>query len=162
MRSPFAVSDSQLGWCASTQWQCIPQETLFIAEMLFRHPLADSEQSDLKEEVEAYIDGVEGHLAASCQKLQQIADVTRADEELQSLLKYVQQGWPKHVKAVPTLANRGFWTSWQGFSCMGQESWSQSKWKMKYFLTFTKATKDLASVANGLAYQYCGQASALI
>lgn len=39
--------------------------SLFIAEMLFRHPLADSEQSDLKEEVEAYIDGVEGHLAAS-------------------------------------------------------------------------------------------------
>lgn len=71
-----------------------PGNSLFIADTLFRHPLTDSEQSDLEEEVSVYINGVEGHLAASCQKLQQIADATKADEELQSLLKYV---WEKNI-----------------------------------------------------------------
>lgn len=78
-----------------------PGKSLLIADTLSRYPLANSEPSDLEEEIGAYIAGVEKHLPASFQKLQQIADATKADEELQSVLKYVRQGWPKHVKAVP-------------------------------------------------------------
>lgn len=54
-----------------------PGKSLLIADTLSRHPLANSEPSDLEEEVEAYIAGVEEHLPASSQKLQQIADATR-------------------------------------------------------------------------------------
>lgn len=75
--------------------------------------IADSKQSDLKEEVKAYIAGVEEHLPASSQKLQQITEATKADEELQSVLKYVWQGWPEHVKVVPV--NLRVYYSQQGF-----------------------------------------------
>ncbi len=90
-----------------------PGKSLLIANTLSRRPLANSEQSDLEEEVEAYIAGVEEHLPASPQKLHQIADATKADEELQSMLKNVQQGWPKHIKAVPV--NMQAYFSQQGF-----------------------------------------------
>ncbi len=66
-----------------------PGKSLLIADTLSRRPLANSEQSDLEEEVEAYIAGVEEHLPASPQKLHQIADAMKADEKLQSMLKNV-------------------------------------------------------------------------
>ncbi|XP_016139457.1 uncharacterized protein K02A2.6-like [Sinocyclocheilus grahami] len=90
-----------------------PGKSLLIVDTLSRHPLANSEQSDLEEEVEAYVAGVEEHLPASPQKLHQIADAMKADEELQSVLKNVQQGWPKHIKAVPV--NLRAYFSQQGF-----------------------------------------------
>lgn len=58
--------------------------------MLSRHPLT-----------ETYIAGVEEHLPASPQKLQQIAHAAYTDEELQGMLKYVQQGWLKYFKMAP-------------------------------------------------------------
>lgn len=75
-----------------------PGKSLLIADVL----IADSKQSDLKEEVEGYyIAGVEEHFPASSQKLKQITEATKANEELQSMLKCVRQGWPEHVKVVP-------------------------------------------------------------
>ncbi|KAI2657476.1 hypothetical protein H4Q32_008812 [Labeo rohita] len=70
-------------------------------------------QSDLEDEVEAYIAEVKEHLPASPQKLHQIADATKAYEELQSMLKNVQQALPKHIKVVPV--NLQAYFSQQGF-----------------------------------------------
>ena len=86
----------------------VPGKHLVVADALSRQPLVDISPGDLEAEVKAYVDSVEEDLRVRKPTIEQIKDKTKTDGELQSVLKYVQNGWPEHLKSVAVKATAYF------------------------------------------------------
>ncbi|KAL6470492.1 hypothetical protein MHYP_G00216110 [Metynnis hypsauchen] len=86
----------------------VPGKHLVIADALFRQPMVDTNPGDLEAEVKAYVDSVEDDLRVRKPIVEQIKDRTRADAELQGVLKYIQKGWPEYMKSVAVRASAYF------------------------------------------------------
>ena len=80
----------------------MPGKELVVADTLSRNPLAvPSQTSDVEDDVKAYVDAAEMVRPASHEKLEQIKYSTSSDPQLQRVLDYTVNGWPKYAKDVP-------------------------------------------------------------
>ena len=78
-----------------------PGKDLVIADTLSRSPLVQEKpDSDLEESVTAHVAAVEAMLPASTSKLAQIGTTTASDTQLQTVLRYIRNGWPNHYRGV--------------------------------------------------------------
>ena len=86
----------------------VPGKELVVADALSRHPNKNTEPDELEAEVQAYVDSVDINERTRKLTLEQIKGDTRRDEDLQRILSYTKQGWPKHVKSVTAAAKPFF------------------------------------------------------
>ncbi|KAJ8385465.1 hypothetical protein AAFF_G00185610 [Aldrovandia affinis] len=90
--------------CLAAVWACeqfalylqvhVPGKQLVLADTLSRNPLQNSGSSETEAEVQAYVEAV---MTVSKTKLDTIREATRADMDMQMVIHYNHEGWPKHV-----------------------------------------------------------------
>ncbi len=81
--------------------QHVPGKDLVVADALSRKPIPlRSEDTELSEEVEAYVDAVTADWPVSQSKLDQIRESTARDDTLRLVMKFVMEGWPRRESSV--------------------------------------------------------------
>ncbi|XP_039610078.1 uncharacterized protein K02A2.6-like [Polypterus senegalus] len=86
-----------------------PGNTLVVADTLSRSPLAYKENYlNTHTDVECYIAAVVECMPASPPKFEAIRAATKADNNLQIVLKYIRSGWPKYIDNVPVAVQQFF------------------------------------------------------
>ncbi|KAJ8409836.1 hypothetical protein AAFF_G00218950 [Aldrovandia affinis] len=75
----------------------MPGKQLVLADTLSRNPLQNSGSSETEAEVQAYVEAVMTSRPLSKTKLDTIREATRADTDMQMVICYNHEGWPKHV-----------------------------------------------------------------
>ena len=86
----------------------IPGSKLIVADALSRAPLSCNDSEIPDEELEVYIHAVFEENLISEKRKRQIVRDTDKDSELQILLKYILEGWPKRNKDVHPEAQKYF------------------------------------------------------
>ena len=79
----------------------IPGKLLTVTDTLSRASLKDSKPEIEELEIIAYIHSIESNYLICDFRLQQFKDETKKDETLQTLLEYIQPGWPKERDQLP-------------------------------------------------------------
>ena len=80
----------------------VPGKELVVADTLSRNAIAVSLQtSNTEDDVKPYVDTAEMVRSASHEKLEQIKHSTSSDPQLQRVLEYTVNGWPKYAEDVP-------------------------------------------------------------
>ena len=82
----------------------VPGKQLVIADALSRKPLPHTPQHDdieLSDDVAAYVDVIERGWPATTDRLARIRDETARDATMTTLMNLVQNGWPRHERAIP-------------------------------------------------------------
>ena len=82
--------------------KCIPVTDTLSRNRAWKGSVTDDMGLDM------YLEAILKHMPVSDEKLAEIRNATKADEELQELQKHVKQGWPKVVKHVPEII-RPYW-----------------------------------------------------
>ncbi|KAJ8404093.1 hypothetical protein AAFF_G00344430 [Aldrovandia affinis] len=94
--------------CLAAVWACkqfalylqgmdVPGKQLVLADTLSRNTLQNSGSSETEAEVQAYVEAVMTSRPVSKTKLDTIREATRADTDMQMVIRYNHEGWPKHV-----------------------------------------------------------------
>lgn len=83
-----------------------PGKTLVIADALSRSPVGESgdKDNDTEKIIASHVDAVIHSWPVSEHKLDMIRSATQEDEQLQSVLKLIKNGWPTHVSSIPNIA----------------------------------------------------------
>ena len=83
----------------------VPGKRQISADALSRAPSCTSESSDVQfiEEVESFASYTSGSLPASVQRLQEIRNAQKSDEECTQVRKFCQEGWPLCMPQQPLL-----------------------------------------------------------
>nr|XP_033936287.1 uncharacterized protein K02A2.6-like [Pseudochaenichthys georgianus] len=84
-----------------------PGKTLVVADTLSRSPQEDKELSR-DTDVECYVAAVMSSIPASPKKIDSIRAETAADEQLQEVIRYIQEGWPEHRAHINTCVREYF------------------------------------------------------
>ena len=74
---------------------------LTVADTLSRASVKDSKPEIEESEIISHVHSIESNYLISDYRLQQVKDETRKDETLQTLLKYINHGWPKERDQLP-------------------------------------------------------------
>ena len=87
----------------------VPGKRQICADALSRAPLCTSETSDIHfiEEVESFASYTMGSLPESVQRLQEIRNAQKSDEECTQVRKCCREGWPLYMPQQPLL--RPYW-----------------------------------------------------
>lgn len=80
----------------------VPGKTLVVADALSRSPQPHtSEQTDTHSDVECYIATVVQGIPASPSRMESIKTATANDNELQTVIRFIKDGWPEYKDKVP-------------------------------------------------------------
>lgn len=80
----------------------VPGKTLIVADTLSRSPQSyTKEQLDTHSEVECYIATVVQGIPASTSRMDSIKAATASNTELQTVVKFIRNGWPEYRDKVP-------------------------------------------------------------
>ena len=74
---------------------------LTVADTLSRAALSDKTPEIEESEINCYVHLIESNYLISDYRLQQFKDETNADVTLQTLLKFIQNGWPNNRNQIP-------------------------------------------------------------
>lgn len=78
-----------------------PGKSLAVAEALSRGPEQCFGDRASQNDVAAHIEAVVSQLPATPQRVREIKQHTENDEELQTVLGFIRNGWPEYVEKVP-------------------------------------------------------------
>ena len=78
----------------------IPGKELVVADALSRAPLSTSNPERPTREMSYYVHSVFENVPINSNRLQQIKAATADDSTMQSLLKYIKDGWPSQKNEV--------------------------------------------------------------
>ena len=81
----------------------VPGKEQYISDALSRNPLPLNPETDneLSNAVQVHVDAVISTWSASNERKCQISTESEADEDLQIVRKYIENGWPAHVSSIP-------------------------------------------------------------
>ena len=88
--------------------QNIPGRGMLLADALSREHLDDTDGS-LQDDVEVRVHSFTDALSVSPSKLQQMAEATAEDQDLQQLRNTISSGWPDSIADVPQVV-QPYWT----------------------------------------------------
>ena len=75
---------------------------MVVADALSRKPLEpEIDDIELSEEVQVFVDSVRAAWPASPARLQEIRHATEGDSDLQDVMNFILNGWPRREEAVP-------------------------------------------------------------
>lgn len=77
-----------------------------VANTLSRNPLTHQGESDTEEDVKVFVQAVLSTKPVSEDKLSAIRKATQEDSDLQSVFKYIHQGWPSQMSQLPHSLHR--------------------------------------------------------
>lgn len=80
----------------------VPGKQLVVADVLSRSPLTDVCDESTEHVVQAYIESVVSNAPVTSQKLSDIRAATQRDEELQSVVRFIRNGWPHKTTLSPS------------------------------------------------------------
>ena len=72
-----------------------------VADTLSRNGARDGSASDIG--LDVYVDAILKQMPVSDEKLEEVRNATKDDNELKELRRYVQQGWPDSSKDIPAI-----------------------------------------------------------
>uniref|UniRef100_A0A672GPH5 Gypsy retrotransposon integrase-like protein 1 n=1 Tax=Salarias fasciatus TaxID=181472 RepID=A0A672GPH5_SALFA len=81
----------------------VPGKQLVIADVLSRSPLTDVCDDSTEHVVQAYIESIVSNAPVTPRKLSEIRAATQQDKELQSVVKFITNGWPHKTTLSPSL-----------------------------------------------------------
>ncbi|KAL0153632.1 hypothetical protein M9458_051063, partial [Cirrhinus mrigala] len=81
----------------------VPGKLLVVADTLSRHPSSTPQLGsvELTDDITALEESTRAAWPVSCSRLCEVIESTQADSELQVVMKYVKQGWPKYPSQLP-------------------------------------------------------------
>ena len=88
--------------------QHIPGRDMLLADALSRAHLDDTDAS-LQDDVEVIVHSFTDALSVSPSKIQQVAEATAEDQDLQQLRSTISRGWPDSIADVPQVV-QPYWT----------------------------------------------------
>uniref|UniRef100_A0A8C1MGR5 Gypsy retrotransposon integrase-like protein 1 n=1 Tax=Cyprinus carpio TaxID=7962 RepID=A0A8C1MGR5_CYPCA len=88
----------------------VPGKSLVVADALSRHPSSTPhlDSVELMNDITALKESTRAAWPMSCSRLNEVIESTKTDPELQVVMKYVRQGWPKYPSQVPELVKPYF------------------------------------------------------
>ncbi|KAG1953647.1 hypothetical protein F2P79_009188 [Pimephales promelas] len=80
----------------------VPGKSLVVADALSRHPSSTPQLDsvELINDITALEESTRAAWPMSCTRLNEVIESTKTDPELQVVIKYVRQGWPKYPSQV--------------------------------------------------------------
>lgn len=78
----------------------VPGKQLVVADTLSRNPLTHQGESDTEDDVKAFVQAVLSTMPISEDRLSAIKEATQDDSDLQSVCKYIHQGWPSQMSQL--------------------------------------------------------------
>lgn len=80
----------------------VPEKLLVVADTLSRHPSSSKLGSvELTDDITALEESTRAAWPMSHSRLSEVVESTKADPELQAVMTYVKQGWPKYSSQLP-------------------------------------------------------------
>ncbi|KAF0029439.1 hypothetical protein F2P81_018544 [Scophthalmus maximus] len=79
----------------------VPGKQLIVADTLSGSPLSNEAESETDQDIVAYIRAVVTNKPMSSDKLKEIREATLNDADLQTIIRCIQNGWPRRMAVFP-------------------------------------------------------------